>query len=57
MYDQEGRWIPTSGEDYQLLLDSKLDKEVDEIKQKEEQAELPKNEIIDEYTPEVRGEE
>lgn len=58
MYDEEGRWIPTSGEDYRLMLKTKLEEEVEEIKQKEEQAELEDLGIEeDEFDPIVRGEE
>lgn len=52
-------WTPSDGEDYRLMLKTKLEEEVEEIKQKEEQAELEDLGIEpeDEFDPIVRGEE
>lgn len=53
----ESKYGPLDSQPVGSYIVKSADKEADEVEDKEYRSQLPENEIIDEYTPLVRGEE
>ncbi len=56
MYDENYNFIPTDGNDYRMISESKIDRLVEEIEEKETEIELPEDIYGDEYDAVVTGE-
>lgn len=56
MYNDKGQFEPTDGQDYKMMTEKELEKQIQEIEDLENPVELPKDMYGDEFDDIVIGE-